>query len=106
VFFLKKKCHRKAAHNFLNKIYSEKTSLIKTIQSIESSLEGTANKQFLELALVSNNPIQPANPFKASLVAKELKKTLEINIAPGQLNLVRNQSVKLRSNNKSLRIKT
>jgi hypothetical protein len=68
--FFKKKCHRKAAHNFLNKIYSEKTSLIKTIQSIESSLEGTASKQFLESAFVSKRPIQPEKPLKASLVAK------------------------------------
>lgn len=87
-------------------MYSEKTSFIKTIQSTESSLAGTANTQLLESAFVSNNPTHPTKPFNASLVAKRLANTLETNMPPGQDNRVRNQFSKFDSKRKSLRKNT
>ena len=85
---------------------SENTSFIKTIQSTESSLAGIANTQLCESAFVSNKPTHPTKPFKASLVAKWLEKTLETNIPPGQDNRVKNQFSKLESKIKSFRKKT
>jgi hypothetical protein len=85
-------------HNFLDKIYSEKISFIKTTQSIESSFEGTANVQILPFALESTNPIQPILALKDSFTGKGLEKTLEINKTFGIANLVKNHSEKFESN--------
>jgi len=71
---------------------------------MESSLAGTAKTQLFALALVSSKPIAPTKPLSASFVAKALKKTLEINIPPGQDSLVKNQLEKFKSTKKSLRI--